>query len=166
MDLLEVEDVLGRLRRSLPRQVGRRAGVVLVAAVITVVFFVPLPHLSLFNRLSEGNRGVTSGGSQPVTTLVGWVPVAYGGAQISVPADWSVLYNAAGCERTSMPGEVIVDPTSVVCEIGASLPARAHEQANSPEERHHQGRSRARSVPPVRSSASSSFMSSSDRRKS
>jgi len=35
---------------------------VLVAAAILVVFFVPLPRISLFNRLSHGNT-VTPGGS-------------------------------------------------------------------------------------------------------
>ena len=32
---------------------GRRVGVVLVAAVIIVVFFVPLPHVSIFDRLGK-----------------------------------------------------------------------------------------------------------------
>ena len=35
------------------RVFGRRVGVVLVAAVIIVVFFVPLPHVSIFDRLGK-----------------------------------------------------------------------------------------------------------------
>ena len=49
-----IGDAPSRHRRSRRRQAGpwaRRVAVVAVAAVMLVVFFVPLPHLSLFNRL-------------------------------------------------------------------------------------------------------------------
>jgi hypothetical protein len=40
-------------------------------------------------------------------TPTGWVPVADGDAQISVPATWWVVYNS-GCPTGSPPGEVLV----------------------------------------------------------
>ena len=43
-------------------------------------------------------------------TPAGWVPVAFGNAQLSVPASWWVLYNSPPCPTGSPPGEVFVDP--------------------------------------------------------
>ena len=43
-------------------------------------------------------------------TPAGWVPVAFGNAQISVPATWWVLYNSPPCPTGSPPGEVFVNP--------------------------------------------------------
>lgn len=43
-------------------------------------------------------------------TPTGWVPVAFGNAQISVPATWWVLYNSPPCPTGSPPGEVFVNP--------------------------------------------------------
>ena len=43
-------------------------------------------------------------------TPAGWVPVAFGNAQISVPAAWWVLYNSYPCPTGSPPGEVFVNP--------------------------------------------------------
>ena len=43
-------------------------------------------------------------------TPAGWVPVAFGDAQISVPAAWWVLYNSYPCPIGSPPGEVFVNP--------------------------------------------------------
>ncbi len=40
----------------------------------------------------------------------GWIPVAYGDVQISVPSTWWVLYNSSGCPTGSPPGEVLVNP--------------------------------------------------------
>ncbi len=45
------------------------------------------------------------------TTPAGWVPVAYGNAQISVPSTWWVLYNSPPCPTGSPPGEVLVNPS-------------------------------------------------------
>ena len=62
-----LEDVLaeGSARRLRRRPWGHRFGVVLVAAAILVVFFVPLPHLSLFKRLvSSPNPSPTTSGSR------------------------------------------------------------------------------------------------------
>jgi hypothetical protein len=43
-------------------------------------------------------------------TPAGWVPMAFGDAQISVPVAWWVLYNSPPCPTGSPPGEVFVDP--------------------------------------------------------
>jgi hypothetical protein len=43
-------------------------------------------------------------------TPAGWIPVAFGNAQISVPAAWWVLYNSSPCPTGSPPGEVFVNP--------------------------------------------------------
>ena len=43
-------------------------------------------------------------------TPAGWVPVAFGDAQVSVPAAWWVLYNSFPCPTGSPPGEVFVNP--------------------------------------------------------
>lgn len=54
----------GSARRHRQRPWARRLGVVLVAAAILVVFFVPLPRLSLFRRLVSSPRlGTTGGGT-------------------------------------------------------------------------------------------------------
>ena len=62
-----LEDVLaeGSARRLRRRPWAHRFGVVLVAAAILVVFFVPLPHLSLFKRLvSSPNPSPATSGSR------------------------------------------------------------------------------------------------------
>ncbi len=43
-------------------------------------------------------------------TPAGWVPVAFGNAQISVPAAWWVLYDSPPCPTGSPTGEVFVNP--------------------------------------------------------
>jgi len=43
-------------------------------------------------------------------TPAGWTPVAFGDAQVSVPATWWVLYNSPPCPTGSPPGEVFVNP--------------------------------------------------------
>ena len=81
-------------------RVARRATTALVAAAIVVVFFVPLPSLSLFNRLTanpavtstRGNHSKTLPSVDLSATPAGWVPVAYGNAQISVPQLMQVFY--------------------------------------------------------------------------
>jgi hypothetical protein len=109
------------LRASSPARKSRRDWhltehrliVVAVAAVIVVVFFVPLPSLSLFNRLSH--TGLSSNQSPAATIPAGWVPVTLGGARISVPAPWWVLYNSPDCPWGKEPGEVLVNPTPTAC---------------------------------------------------
>ena len=111
------------LRASSPARKSRRDWhltthrliVVAVAAVIVVVFFVPLPSLSLFNRLSH--TGLSSEQSSTATIPTGWVPVTLGDARISVPASWWVLYNSPDCPRGKEPGEVLVNPTPTACSM-------------------------------------------------
>ena len=45
-----------------------------------------------------------------LTTPAGWVPVAFGNAEVSVPPTWWVLYNSPPCPTGSPPGEVFVNP--------------------------------------------------------
>ena len=50
---LEPDDVLSGPSHPPKRRVRRRVGVLLVAAAVLLVFFVPFPHLSVFDRLSH-----------------------------------------------------------------------------------------------------------------
>ena len=97
--------------------IGRHVMSVLVAAAIVVVFFVPLPHVSLFHSLVTPAK-VTAPTRLPVVDLsatpAGWVAVADGDVQISVPPTWGVLYNS-GCPTGSPPGEVLVNPVAQPC---------------------------------------------------
>jgi len=54
-------------------------------------------------------------------TPAGWVPVAFGKAQISVPATWWVLYESPPCPTGSPPGEVFVDPPPGVFHCPAEI---------------------------------------------
>jgi hypothetical protein len=89
---------------------------VLVAAAIVVVFFVPLPHTSLFHNLVAPAK-VAAPTKLPVVDLSatpkGWVPVAYGDAQVSVPATWNVLFNL--CDSGSSVGDVYLNPGGGFC---------------------------------------------------
>jgi len=51
---------LADIRQQRPRRCTHRAVVVAVAAAILVVFFVPLPHMSLFNHVFSGGSSKTS----------------------------------------------------------------------------------------------------------
>jgi hypothetical protein len=48
-------------------------------------------------------------------TPKGWTPVAYGDAQISVPASWHVLYDSSACLSGSPAGDVYVNPSGGFC---------------------------------------------------
>jgi hypothetical protein len=97
-------------------RIRRQVSVALVTAAIVVVFFVPLPHVSLFHSLVAPAKVGTP--TNPPTKLpvvdlsatpAGWVPVAYGDAQVSVPSDWKVEYEQA-CWLWHAPGTVEVGP--------------------------------------------------------
>jgi hypothetical protein len=54
-------------------------------------------------------------------TPKGWVPVAYGDAQVSVPADWLVLVHDCMTIGASVPGVIFIDPlheTRTACRGG------------------------------------------------
>jgi hypothetical protein len=48
-------------------------------------------------------------------TPAGWVPVAFGDAQVSVPPTWWVLYNSSVCVTGSPVGGVYVNPSGGFC---------------------------------------------------
>jgi len=107
----DLKERSARRRRWQRASWTHRAWVIAVAAAIVVVFFVPLPHVSLFHRLSQSQNGVLPGGS---TTPSGWVPVTLGAAQIAVPSSWRVLYNSPDCPMGKV-SEVLVNPTPPAC---------------------------------------------------
>jgi hypothetical protein len=54
-------------------------------------------------------------------TPTGWVPVAYGDVQVSVPADWWVFVHDCMTVGASMPGVIFVNPlheTRTACRGG------------------------------------------------
>ena len=116
---------LADIRERGPRRWTHRAVVVAVAAAILVVFFVPLPHLSLFNRLTATSPSGTLRNSAPVVdvsaTPKGWVPVAYGDAQVSVPANWWVVVHDCMTTTAQVPGMIFVNslPGPTSCQAGA-----------------------------------------------
>ena len=117
--LIEAEQV-GHVESRRRRQRApwtHRVWVVAVAAAIVVVFFVPVPHVSLFHSLVTPAKTTPASKPLPVVDLSvtpkGWVPVDYGDAQVSVPATWWVLYKVADCPTGSPPGEVLVNPHTV-----------------------------------------------------
>jgi hypothetical protein len=48
--------------------------------------------------------------SQLTTAPSGWVPVAYGNAELFVPANWYVLYEVPPCPKGPVAGEMFVNP--------------------------------------------------------
>lgn len=56
-------------------------------------------------------------------TPAGWVPVDYGDAQVSVPADWEIGYDV-GCPMAAAPGEIFVGitPSATWCPGGTGSP--------------------------------------------
>ena len=52
-------------------------------------------------------------------TPAGWVPVAYGDLQLSIPSSWAVAYDSALCGSARAPGELWVNP--VMLNIGGCL---------------------------------------------
>ncbi|MGA2806137.1 MAG: hypothetical protein ABSF89_17420 [Acidimicrobiales bacterium] len=48
-------------------------------------------------------------------TPAGWIPVAFGDAQVSVPPSWWVLYNSSACTTGSPVGDVYVNPSGGFC---------------------------------------------------
>ena len=78
---LKPEDIVDLSRRPHAKPARRRVGVVLVAAAILVVFFVPFPHLSVFDRLGD-HPGVISTGAPktPACKIEGLEITYFGGS--------------------------------------------------------------------------------------
>ena len=116
---------LADIRRRQTRRWTHRAVVVAVAAAILVVFFAPLPHVSLFNRLSQSQNGASPGGS---ITPTGWVSITLGAGQIAVPSSWKVLYDSPDCP-IGKGSEVFVTPTPTACAapLPGDIPTNAIE---------------------------------------
>jgi len=81
-------------------RVGRSYGVTCLVA------------LALLGAACTSPAAVSTTTSSPVTTIAStaWVPVAYGDAQLSVPANWYVLYGQPPCPVGQPPGELFVNP--------------------------------------------------------
>ena len=64
-------------------------------------------------------------------TPPGWVPVSYGGAQLSVPADWYVTLD--GCIAVNAPGTIMLQPPgkAVTPPSGLARPCLPGEAAGS-----------------------------------
>ncbi len=100
------------------RKLGAVVGV--VAALILAVFTSSQTLVPTTTRVPITSKPL------PVVDLsatpVGWVPVAFGDAQVSVPSTWSVFYNV-GCPTSSPPGEVLVNPV-VAFDCGPVMAGR------------------------------------------
>ena len=115
---LEADDILRRVRRP-ERQVRRRVEVVIVAALILVVFFAPLPGVNLFQRLQR-HGGLSPTGSTTVpTTFVPSARALSSGtvAYVSLANEqtgWAVIDTSDGGEhvlRTTNSGTTWADVT-------------------------------------------------------
>ena len=106
-----------------------RVLVVAVAAAIVVVFFVPLPHVSLLHSLVSPVK-VTTPTKLPVVDLSAtpkrWVPVAYGDAQVSVPSFFSVHYPGMPCTRVAAWGMVLLANAPHGAGRATSCPMHSH----------------------------------------
>ena len=96
---LTLDDVLPGVRRGTRGRARRRVGFVLVAALIILVFFVPLPNLNLFNRLTAGSPPTSTAGAQTfLATANGVVWSLSSQGVLRSPNDgrtWSVVLAAA-----------------------------------------------------------------------
>ena len=84
-------------------------------AVVTVIVAAVLAVLTSSQTLVPTTTRVpTTANALPAVDLsatpAGWVPVAFGNAQVSVPPTWWVLYNSPPCPTGSPPGEGFVNP--------------------------------------------------------
>jgi hypothetical protein len=86
----------------------------LIAVVIVIVAAVLAVFTSSQTLVPTTTRVPTMTNALPAVDLsatpAGWVPVAFGDAQVSVPAAWWVLYDSPPCPTGSPTGEVFVNP--------------------------------------------------------
>jgi hypothetical protein len=83
------------------------------AALVMVVIAVALTVFTSSRTFATTTVPTTANALPAVdlsATPAGWVPVAFGNAQVSVPPTWWVLYNSPPCPTGSPPGEVFVNP--------------------------------------------------------
>jgi hypothetical protein len=105
--------LLGALDRRIRRARLRRRWTASALSAVAIAAAITIPLASLAPRTPIARSLTASPGSVPLSdtsvTPTGWLPVAYGDAQISVPADWRVASRPCGHEA---PGYVLVATTS------------------------------------------------------
>ena len=79
------EEILGSSRHPRSTRVRRRASVVLVAIAIVVVFFVPFPHSSVFDRLVGNRTGTFPVATSPRRTSWPWSLGCLSGSAFAYP---------------------------------------------------------------------------------
>jgi hypothetical protein len=98
--------------------------VVLVALVLTVAACSSAQTVPPTTQNGVASTTAVPPTTQPTpavdlsATPVGWVPVAYGDAQLSVPSSWYVSYRL-GCYSGNPPGVMTVDPILASINCGA-----------------------------------------------
>ncbi|MGA3215403.1 MAG: DUF4232 domain-containing protein [Acidimicrobiales bacterium] len=76
---LEADDIVGSSRRPGTKRARRRVGVGLVAAAIAAVFFVPFPHLSVFDRLGHHPSAISTNRPKTPVCKIGQLSITYHG---------------------------------------------------------------------------------------
>ena len=116
--LIEPEEVGDRQRQRRWQRASwtHRAGVIAVAAAIVVVFFVPLPHVSLFHSLVTPAKVTAPTNSLPLTSQ----PHRLDGCRLptarrSYPFQRLGGSSTTSCPTGSSPGEVLVNPANTYC---------------------------------------------------
>lgn len=111
-------------------------GVVLRRVMVTLAASLVVAGCTSGGSAAKGTTGTptakpTTTTTTPPTVLTsvtppGWVPVEYGDAQVSVPADWKVLYDAS-CPLGGPPGTLFVGraPKAICPSVPISLAERA-----------------------------------------
>ena len=100
------------LRGTIPSELRGTMTTVRLRAFVPVVM-----TLALAACTSTQTVSTTTTTTEPLSAFVdvsaapvGWMPVVYGDAQVSVPGTWTVIYDAPPCPSGQTPGEVFVNP--------------------------------------------------------
>jgi hypothetical protein len=96
------------LRETMSKVHRLIAVVIVIVAAVLAVFTGSQTLVPTTTRVPTTTNALPA--VDPSATPAGWVPVAYGDAQVSVPSTWWVLYNSPPCPTGSPPGEVFVNP--------------------------------------------------------
>ncbi|MGA2529445.1 MAG: DUF4232 domain-containing protein [Acidimicrobiales bacterium] len=102
--VLKPEDIVGSSRRPRVKRARRRVGVVLVAAAILVVFFVPFPHLSVFDRLGHHPSAISTGAPKTPVCKIGQLEITY--------------YGGSGAAGTAITSFKLSNSSKVACVLG------------------------------------------------